>query len=74
MNLPAPFYLTRKAVIGALGSWRRLAKAEAAGDLQRVQIPGYKIAHYRRPDVERLVGSGKGALDRIVQVRETTAP
>lgn len=77
MTIPSQIYLTRKAVIVALGGRRRLEKCEAAGELHRVFIRGYKIAHYRRAEVVRLlevVGGHYVALDRPSGARETPGP
>lgn len=77
MTIPGQIYLTRKAVVVALGGRRQLEKCEAAGELHRVIINGYKIAHYRREEVVRLLevaGSHKVALDRPIGGRETPRP
>ena len=60
MTLPSRVYLTRKAVISALGSRRQLEKAEASGQLRRVPLAGYKIAHYRRADLARYLAEVGG--------------
>lgn len=68
MHLPDKVYLTRGDLIRALGSRNKLRQAERAGNLARVALPGYKIAHYRRADVARyLMVEGAIPLDRAAR-------
>jgi hypothetical protein len=54
-TLPAREYLTRKAVLSALGGWRRLKHAEATGQLRRYYPLGLKHARYSRREVKLLL-------------------
>ena len=55
--LPAKVYLKRADVVDAVGGRRELERLEAAGELHRVRLRGYKCAHYSRKEVA-------GILDR----------
>lgn len=48
-------YLTRKAVLAAVGGWRRLKHLEATGQLVRYYPLGIKRARYRRTELQRVL-------------------
>ena len=55
--LPNKVWLKRADVLEAVGGRRELERLEAAGELHRVPLRGYRVAHYSRREVV-------GILDR----------
>lgn len=70
MKLPQTIYLKRKLVVAEVGGKYRLAALERAGLVRRYALPGYKIAHYLRTEVEAALARGE-PIDTAPAVSET---